>query len=211
MLKLEIKFDDAGASAALTRLSGVLSSRQDLHQAMAAGLEDAVRSHLTDLGKSRSPNTGYFGKAARSVQSSSTPTVGTTTIPHRGMALLYYGGRVVPTTMKNLALPTENVPIRGGERMRPGEMKDLAYLPAKKSAKPGTTGYLVEGMASSRPGGKSRLVPKPDGRLMFVLRSYTDHKEDSTVLPGQQIMRQSAKSAGMEYLAAALHFEGGAQ
>ncbi len=210
MVRLEIKIDDALVKAEIARISGALENRADLHTAMAAALEETVRGHLTELGTARSPNTGYFSKAARSVESAVTPDAATVTIPHRGMALRYYGGRVVPVTMTNLAIPTENVPIRGGERLRPREMKDLAYLPAKKSAKPGTTGYLVEGMEKTTRGDKTRIIPKPGGQLMYTLREWTDHQEDPSILPTRPIMLEAITNAGLDYLIADIRAEGGA-
>lgn len=207
MLQVEVKFDEAGARAMLERIRGKVSRRKELHQAMATGLEDEVRSYLGALGKTRSPNTGYFGKASRTVESTADGDRGTVRIPHRGMALRYYGGRV---TMKDryLTLPTKHVPIRGNERLRAGEMKDLAYLPPGKKAAAGTAGYLVEGMPKTGPNGKTRIVPKPDGKLMFVLREFTDHQKDETVIPPHQKMLLAATAAGEDYLAAAIQ-EGG--
>lgn len=211
MVRLEVKFDDAGAMALLTRLRGRLEARRELHNAMAEGLKEHVRDHLLDLNSSRSTRTGFYGKAARSVEASADGEAGWVRVPHRGTALRFYGGRVVPVEEKNLALPTANVPVRGGERMRPGEMDNLAFIPNRKGG--GTTGYLVEGErftpARGPNKGRERLRPKPGGMLMYVLRGWTDHEADPTVLPDAGEMTAAARSAGEAYLAAMLAGEGG--
>ena len=213
MLSLSVKFDDAGAARMLVSLRGDLETRAELHRAMAVAVEESVRAHLIARSAAKSPRTGFYGKASRSVESHATADAGTVTIPHRGMALRYYGGRVVPVEMKNLALPTANVPIRGDERMRPGEMKNLAYIPCRRHGVNATTGYLVEGvektMTKGKHKGKVRLVPKPDGKLMYILRGFTDHAADPTELPPHPAMLAAAASAGGDYLAAAAR-EGGA-
>lgn len=202
MVTLDVKFDDAGTQALLVSLQSRLDRRIHLHNAMAVAVEESVRAHLIEKSAAKSPNTGFYGKASRSVESHATDTAGTVTIPHRGMALRYYGGRVNWDGKIHLALPTKAVPIRGDERLSPREIPNLAYLPAKKSAAPGTTGYLVEGMEKKSAGGKSRMVPKPDGKLMYVLREFTIHLPDPTVLPIESEMAAAAAAAGRDYLAA---------
>lgn len=206
MVRVEVKFDDAGLTAALEKLQGDLVATTEIHQAMALGVGETVRGHFLEL-NSRSQHTGFYGKASRSVETLWDAAAGTVRIPHRGTALRYYGGRV---NMKDLhlALHTENVPVRGDERLRPGEIPDLAFLPRSKKASAGTFGYLVEGVEKQQKNGKTRLVPKPGGRLMFVLRDYTDHEEDPTVLPTQAELLAAATVAATDYLSAAIR-EGG--
>ena len=130
----------------------------------------------------------------------------TLSFTHPGIALRFYGGHVVPKNVRNLALPTKDVPLAGIEgRKPPSEMGILAFLPAKKSAKAGTTGYLVEGMEiSSKKTGKTRKVPLPGGKLLYVLRSYTDHPGDSTVLPTLAALLSAATGAGDTYVKGAI-------
>lgn len=210
MLEVKVNLDDAGAKAVLAQINGIPAARQELHAAMAVAVEENVRGHLLGL-DSRSPNTGYYGKAARSVESTADAGSGTVTIPHRGMALRFYGGRVNPVTVRNLALPTANVPIRGGERKRPGEMKDLAWIP-KRGGPDVTTGFLVEGetklILRGPRKGQQRIAPKKGGKLMFVLRGWTDHAPDTGVIPDIPALSAAAQSGAEDYLAAALR-EGG--
>jgi hypothetical protein len=204
MLKVEVKFSDDGLRDALARVQGDLAATTEMHQAMAMGVEETVRGHLLGL-NSRSPRTGFYAKAARSVESSWDASAGTVLIPHRGMAQRYYGGLITPQTVDNLAVPTANVPVRGDERMRPREMKDLAYIPRSPAAKPNVTGYLVEGKKNRK---GTRLVPKTraeGGRLMFVLLSEVNQNEDPTVLPSDATLTTSATEAAEDFLAASLN------
>lgn len=207
-MRVVVRMEADGVRASLAALRDVMSThRQELHENMAGGVETLVRKHLLERDGAKSPNTGFYGKAARSVESSATDERGEVRIPHRGMALRYYGsgglpgGVVRPTEMKNLALPTANVPVRGGERMRPGEFEDLAWLPAKKTARPNVTGYLVEGIRLDKQN-ERRIAPKPDGKLMFVLMAETKHNPDATVLPAEEEMHGAARMAAEDFLEA---------
>lgn len=205
MLEVQVKITDGGLREALESLAGDLQGTTELHYAMAGAVEKKVRGHLLERNSS-SPNTGYYAKAARSVQSTADDQAGTVRVPHAGAALRLHGGRV---NMKDkyLALPTDKVPIRGDERMRPGEMTDLAFIPKRGLDVSGTVGYLVEGKKNS----KGRLVPKTKeegGSMMFVLRAFTDHQADPTVIPDDAALTASAGVAGEDYLASLIHEKG---
>lgn len=210
MMQIRVTLSDDGLRARLATISHSLEDAEGLNSSMARGVETLVRDHLAELGKSRSPNTNYYGKASRSVESETTPEMGLVRVPHRGVALRYYGGRVTPVERKNLALPTEHVPIRGEERLRPGEMQNLVFIP-NTNAVTMTSGYLVEGVEKAGKDGRVRLVPKPGGRLMYVLRKQTDHKPDPTVLPDQVTITDHARDAAMDFLAALIQGEEGGQ
>ena len=206
MLKVDVKFTDNGLREKLEKLQGDLVAKAEMHEAMALGVGETVRAHLLDL-NARSKNTGFYAKASRSVETLWDAEAGTVRIPHAGTALRFYGGRV---TMKDrhLALPTEHVPVRGDERLRPGEIPDLAFLPRSKKASAGTFGYLVEGMPERQKNGKTRMVPKPGGMLMFILRDWTDHDPDPAVMPTDAALETAAAEAAEDYLHAAIQ-EGG--
>lgn len=206
MLKVEVKYSDDGLQAALAALAGDLAATTELHQAMAEGVGETVRGHLLGL-NSRSPNTGFYAKASRSVERAWDDSAGTVSVPHRGAALRYYGGRV---NMKDkyLALPTDKVPVQGDERQRPGEIADLAFIPKRGSDVSATVGYLVQGekktITRGPNKGQERLVPKKGGAMMFVLRAFTDHAPDPAVIPDDATLTASAASAGENYLQAVL-------
>ena len=197
MLTLQVNVHDIGASAGIAAILRTCQQRTQLHLEMAQGVEREAMAHLLGL-NTRSPNTSFYGRAARSTETAANESGATLSFTHRGIALRYYGGHVIPKNVKNLALPTKEVPLAGNEgRKAPREMGILAYLPAKKSAAPGTTGYLVEGMeVTNKKTGKTRKVPKPGGKLFYVLRSYTDHDPDPTVLPTLAALLAAATTAG---------------
>lgn len=205
MLEVQVKITDGGLRDALDSLAADLQATTDLHEAMAVAVEEKVRGHLLER-NSKSPKTGYYAKASRSVESKADEQAGHVTVPHTGVALRYYGGRV---NMKDkyLALPTDQVPVRGDERLRPGEMENLAFIPKRGMGVSATVGYLVEGETNS----KGKLVPKKQedgGKLMFVLRAFTDHQADPSVIPTDAELTSSAGTAAEGYLAARIREKG---
>jgi len=201
MLTLQVNVKDIGASAGIAAILRTSQQRTQLHLEMAQGVEREASAHLLGI-NTRSPNTSFYGRAARSSETRADESGAVLSFTHRGIALRYYGGRVLPKNVKNLALPTKDVPLAGNEgRKGPREMGILAYLSARKGAAPGTTGYLVEGMeVTSKRTGKTRKVPLPGGKLLYVLRSWTDHNPDATVLPAMAALIQAATDAGEAYV-----------
>lgn len=191
-------------------LSGIASyqaafrDKAQLHREMAQGVEAAVSDHLLGL-NSRSPNTSFYGRAARSTQVTADDGQGLVSITHRGLALRYYGGRVLPVNVKNLAIPSEDVPLAGNEgRKGPREMGVLAYIPARGLDVSATTGYLVEGEEVTIKRGKNkggkRIAPKAGGKLLYTLRAWTDHNADESVLPATAVLLDSARNAAVDYI-----------
>lgn len=198
-MNIEVNLDSAALRATLAQKQAALQDKTALHEAMAAGVEAEISEHLLKL-NSRSPNTGFYGKAARNTLASANDERGLVSIQQRGIALRYYGGRVLPKEQKNLAIPTSNVPLAGTEgRKGPREVGPLAFIPARRGGPSVTTGYLVEGEEKTitrgpRKGGK-RIVPKEGGKLMYVLRGWTDHDADPSVLPTTAVMLTAATTA----------------
>jgi hypothetical protein len=209
MIDIEVNIDDAAAKAGINSILDLLGDRTELHEAMGAGIQELVVAHLNGLG-SRSPNTGFYGNAALSAEKPGALVANadgaTLSITHRGIALRYYGGRVVPTKagIRALAVPTEHVEITGERRKGPKESGILAFIPNRKGI-PGTSGYFVEGKEVTRERntrrgakGSPRIVPIPKkegGKLMFVLRGWTDHKADESVIPTLAELQAAAAEA----------------
>lgn len=196
MLTVTVNLNAAGAMHGIAAVMQCMEHPTEINRNMAGAVETMVRDHLLGL-NSRSPHTSFYARAARSTEVSADDSGAMVRVTHRGIALRYYGGHVVPITpgVKNLALPTEHVPVLGGEeRARPMEMGILAYIP-KRDGGP-TTGYFVEGEGiTGKRSHKERIVPKKGGHLLFVLRSWTDHDEDQSVLPAILEMQQAATAA----------------
>lgn len=210
MIRLRVNIEDVAEQSGIAAIKAALEDRASLHDAMAAGVEGTVRNHLQGL-NSRSPNTNFYAQAAASVESHSDAAAATVSIPHRGMALRYYGGTVAagasisshtgrPT--KNLAIPTPNVPVRNSRRLAPREAGLLAYIPNRSGG--ATTGYLVEGVEKTVTRGKNkggtRIVAKVGGVMMFVLRTETTHQADAGVLPTTDELVHGAGQAAEDYV-----------
>lgn len=203
-LYLTVDFDADALLVSLAGYQACLRDRTALFQNMAQGVEVKVADHLLEL-NSRSPNTSFYGRAARSTEVQADGSGATVTVTHRGLALRYYGGRVLPVNVKNLAIPTDDVPYAGTEgRMRPREMGVLAFIPRRNMDVSATTGYLVEGeevtITRGPRKGKTRVAPKKGGKLLYVLRAFTDHESDESVLPTLRAMEQAAADAAEDYL-----------
>ena len=207
MLSLNVNVEDAGALSGIEAITAAMADRAGMHAAMADRVTEQVREHVRGL-DSRSPNTHWWSRVAESVRNTSSAEQAEVVVPYRGAALRYYGGTVEPVNVKNLALPTENVPVRDNTRLAPREAGILAFIPNRKGGD--TTGYLVEGeMRQTKRGknkGKERAVPKQGGALMYILRKKTTHQADPTVLPTLEALLQAAGDAAADFIAS---YEGG--
>lgn len=186
-------------------LSAFFSDLNLLHDAIRAEAEAHLKAHLLKL-KSRSPNTGYYGKAAAGVNSRSDEKAATLIIHMPGIALRRFGGTVTPgrtissktgQPTKAIALPTKHVPVINQNRALPKDFPNLAFVPNRKGGD--TTGYLVEGEQRIAKRGKRKwqyiTVAKKDGNMLFVLRKKTTHQEDPTVLPSDAEFKAVAAQA----------------
>lgn len=201
---ITVDFQADGVLSTLAGYQAAFRNKAQLHREMAQGVEAKVSDHLLAL-NSRSPNTSFYGRAARSTEVTADDRQGLVSITHRGLALRYYGGRVLPVNVKNLAIPSDEVPLAGNEgRKGPREMGVLAYIPKRGLDVSATTGYLVEGeevtIKRGKRKGQTRIAPKPGGELLYTLRAWTDHDADESVLPSLVAMQQAAKDAGLDYI-----------
>lgn len=212
MIQLKINITDHGVARKLEGFQQALADKEGLHAAMATGLEISVMDHLLGI-NSRSPNSNYYAKAARSVEVEADASHGLVRVTRTGMALHYHGGQVLPgqsissftgRPTTSLAIPTDDVPRQGleNEPAAPREMGILAFIPAHN--RPGSVGYLVEGEEKEITRGKNkggrRIVSKKGGKMLFVLRSWTDHEPDTSVLPSLVAMRAAAAQGANEHI-----------
>ena len=210
MLSITVNLNAAGALHGIAAVALCMQHPKVLHENMAGAVEAQVQDHLMGL-NSRSPHTSFYARAARSTEVEADDAGAMLRVTHRGIALRLFGGHVVPVTpgIKNLALPTEHVPVIGGEeRAHPREMGILAFIP--KRGDDATTGFFVEGEEiTGKRSGKKRIVPKPGGNLLYVLRRYTDHDPDASVLPTLVAMQQTAADAAAAVIGTYAAQEGG--
>ena len=81
--------------------------------------------------------------------------------------------------------------------VRPSQAGILAFIPSSKGG-----AVLIEGVEKTGRGGKKRIVPKPGGHILYILKKSTLHKPDATVLPGISEMTAAAREAAEEFIAA---------
>ncbi len=222
MLKVTVNLVDAGAAAGLAAVRRALTRRSALHEAMAERAGEALKSHLMAR-DSRSPHTHFWADAAAGVETDAGEAGAELRIVKRGTALRYYGsaglpGGVVsagrnqstltgkPTTL--LAIPTEQVPVQNRTRLAPGQMGLLAFIPSRKGG-----GVLVAGeprtITRGPRKGATRVVPKPGGGVLYVLKKETRHEPDETVLPPHAELQGAAAEAAADFIAGCME-EGGA-
>ena len=146
----------------------VLPTASEFAQAAAAGVSDAVKSHLVQRdSRGRTdglPRTGYWGDAAADVKTEFAGNRAVVTIHKEGVALHYYGGVVYPKDAKALAIPKS--PRTAGKR--PAEFdpdRSKLALVWPKGEKAGT------------------LKDKESDEVVYLLVSKATIKADATVLP----------------------------
>ncbi len=204
MMRVYVNITDLGVRAGISLLRERLENQAGIHEAIAEGVGEQTREHVRAL-RTRSPNTNFYGRAAESLETESNESEAIISIPQRGFALRYYGGRVRPVRegIKNLALPTENVPVTNFVRLSPRDAGPLAFIP-RLGGPNITTGYLVEGVEKTitrgKNKGKKRIVPKVGGKLMYVLRGFTDHEADESIIPTNEKLVDGARNAVRDYL-----------
>lgn len=155
--------------------------------AIEVNVGELVRAHLRALDVAR-PNklggerTGYYAKAANSVTTDRVKGEVTIVIPHRGMALRYYGGVVRPTGRNSevTGKPITRLTVPIHARAHGKEARDFPNLKFYK-------GCLVE-----VPEGES---PGPDSVKLFALVKSTKHEADPTVLPDEAAVLKAGEEA----------------
>ena len=169
----------------------IAPSKQEILQASARAVSNAVKAHLVEKdGKSAPedgmPKSGYYGQAAGSVTTEVSGGVATISIPKEGIALHYYGGTVRPGNGKKaLAIPKD--PKTAGMRaMEFDPTRQKMHLVWPKGSE---VGFLVE--KKVRKGGK-----KIDyGKLMYLLVPKATIHADPTVLPSDETLLNAVSDA----------------
>jgi hypothetical protein len=212
MITTEVKISGT-TIAELNQLNQQLGNRTQLHAAIGETIEDQTVSWLKKR-NTKSPNTNYYGNAAKSVTSFSDAQGATVRMLHRGLSLRYTGGVVLPgksissktgKPTKSIALASKFVPIRNGNRLLPHDFPSLAFIPSRKGGD--TTGVLVlaEKKLATRGKNKGRFIDVaiPQGRggkIMFVLRKRTTHTADPTVIPSDKDLSIAAEKFIRRYI-----------
>lgn len=162
-----------------------LEDRAGLNAEMGIAVEDLVRTHIvkTLIPKGNAlggPSTGFWKKAADSIEGTSNGNEATVRITARGVALQYYGGRVFPS----------------------GRISDVTGRPITRLAIP-----ISASAHGKRPGDfpKGELVLKGNvltlgGTALFALVRSATIKPHPEVLPTESEICATATESAVNYL-----------
>jgi len=198
MLDLIVNTDSGELAELLARLSGEVKSK-DLIEDVSEAAADATREHLRGLSAKRHRGVtakSFYLRAADSVVADYSGDDARVEIPHTGLALRYYGGRVEPSGKVSLIT---GKPIR-----------HLA-IPRKGSEAEGKTPYDFKGQDLELGFGKKSLYlgkPEGDGKKLtplFWLVEKSDHEADKSVLPSDDTLADAAEAAIDEHIQEIIH------
>lgn len=180
-----------------------VADRAGMNAAIAMGAEAELKAHLHANYVPRSKRTGWWGKALASVESSSDGGGASIRIPHRGVALRYFGGTVTPgkTTSTKTGRPTRSLSVGVDDSVAgklPSEVGPLVFLPSKKS---GVAGVLLRGTPKTitrgpRKGG-TRYVAGPNATVLYALMERTRHTPDPGIVPDEKLGAAAVEAAGL--------------
>lgn len=204
MITLQLDLTDK-ATPALRQLLADVKPGGGLGLVMGRALADTLKSHFRARNSSQ-PNklggkrTNFWTAVAGTVQN---PVVATgevsVAVSHPHIAQKVFGGRIVPTNKKALAIPVH----AKAHGVTARDMPNLAFIFGKKG-KPGTVGYLVEGQLHTILRGKRKgqqvMQAKPGGAMMYVLRKWVDQQTDPLALPETSVMLDEVAKAAKSFL-----------
>lgn len=183
------------------RLKAKMEDRSGLHAAIAMGAEEAMKEHLERNYVPKSKRTGFWGKAAASVEATSNDNEVALSVPHRGARLRWLGGtvRAGRTASTKTGGPTRylSIPLHDSVAEKlPSEAGDLVFIPSRRR---GSGGVLVRGRAKRVTRGKNkgglRYIADPDAPALYALVEKTRHKPDPGVVPEKALAGGAAAAA----------------
>lgn len=201
-MNIAIEISGEGREA-IDRLKEKMEDRAGLHAVIAMGAEAAMKNHLVRHYVPRSKRTGFWGKAAASVESTSNDNEAVVSIPHRGVRLRWLGGKVEPgkTVSSKTGRPTAALAVAVDDAVAgklPGEAGPLAFIPSKRA---NAVGVLVRGEPKTITRGKNkggtRFIPRAGAPVLFALVRSTTHKPDPGVIPEEDLANEAATAARM--------------
>ena len=154
---------------------------EELADAARYGVEVLIKNHLRSRNNSRPPRglmpkTNYYADAAESVTSATKNNQVEVTISQEGIALHYYGGRILPFKGKALAIPKHpTVYDQKPSEFDPSRMILNCVWPKGRTA--GT------------------LRHKESGEILYLLIPRANIPADRTVLPNETDITAAANNA----------------
>jgi len=214
MLSIKINVQTTAAKAPLAALSKALVNREGLHESIARGVDLVVLEHLTAKYVPRNKRGNFWERVVESREVTSDAKGAEIALVEPGVGLRYHGGEVTPgknparsgprkgQPTKALSVPSDAVPVKSGRQLPPFQMGLLAFL--RKATGGETVGFLVEGeeklITRGANKGKTRIVPKVGGSLLYTLRTITRHPADKNILPDERKMEEAAESATFDWV-----------
>lgn len=203
MIRLKIDITD-NATPALRQILADVKPGSGLGLVMGRALANTLKEHFRQ--RNAKPNklggqrTNFWSGVAAAVQNPVVTDGGVSVaVSHPHIAQKVYGGRIVPTKKKALAIPV-NAKAYGNS---PRIFKDLAFIPVRDKTS-ATTGYLVEGelrkILRGPRKGQEAIRPKVGGAMLYVLKKYVDQVPDPLALPETSAMLDNVAKAARIFL-----------
>ena len=159
----------------------VLPSAEELADAGRQGMEVLVKEHLLARNESRPkrglmPKSNYYADAAKAVTSTVSGKRAEVVIDQTGISLHYYGGIVLPTKGRALAIPKH---------------------PAVHDQKPSEMDPARRLLQCVWPKGKNIgvLKNKATDEIYYLLIKKASIPADKTVIPTEEALHEAAKKA----------------
>lgn len=206
-LNVKVSINAAAPMARLEKIKEVAADQETTGAVLAEALLKLTRQRIQDkYVPEDDPGITFWADVRNSAEAEVQGNVITVSLNELGVGLRYRGGDVTPgksissytgKLTRALSVPTPKVPTLQGRYIRPGRAGLLAFIRAVTRGE--TIGYLVEGQQKTitrgKNKGKERVVPKPGGSLLYVLRSVTHHREDPGILPDEAAIQAAAQAA----------------
>lgn len=201
-----VTIDSQEVATTLSSLRAALMDKQALHSAMAEGVAEATRQHLTAKYLPKDADgTDFWADVLRSIEATADDSSASVSLEQLGLRLRYRGGTVTPgksissytgKLTRALAIPTRRVGVENGRRKPPAQSGVLAFVRGGKGGD--VIGYLFEGtqqgtITRGRNKGKPRIVES--GTLLYTLKLRQTTIADPDILPPDDVLRTSAADA----------------
>jgi hypothetical protein len=206
MIQTTVTIDTREVLATLDSIRAALVDKEALHGAMAEGVADVTRQHLTEKYLPKDEDgLDFWADVLRSVEATADDSGANVTLEQLGLRLRYRGGTVTPgksissytgKLTRALAIPTRRVGVENGRRKPPALSGLLAFVRGGRGSD--VIGYLFEGtqqgtISRGRNKGKPRIVES--GTLLYTLKLKQTTQADPDILPADDILTSAAVDA----------------
>jgi hypothetical protein len=206
-VSIKISVNAAAPKAKLEDFKRVANDRAKTNDAIGEAVAELARQRIHDRHISEETRGNFWERVRNSIENESSADGATVSYNELGIGLRFRGGDVYPgksissytgKLTRALALPTDDVPLINQRPAAPHQAGTLlAFLRAASRGE--TVGFLVEGMEKEITRGKNkgsrRIVQRPGGDLLYVLKSVTHHRPDPGILPDETAIQFAGQAA----------------